>query len=354
MEFLPLAARSSTVEAATQPSPRGGTRVSGRVGAEKAKGGGWRTAGVWVTGGHGTALGPARHRLAVAAAPELLGSGGAAAGPRGRGTRRLGRHGDERSLRDRRGAADQPRSVAAAGIRAAHRAAHGCGTRRLAGLQSRLCGTWCQKPPSGKNPDPRARHPAIGADPRLSVDHRDRVHGPLSGPIARRRMRRNLRDFYLASLEHDLQRLPVAAHGADGADRGRADVPPLAVAAVLAARSAARDPVARLEHDDVGLGWLVLRGRLGGDHRGRTIDPATRCRLLYRHRDYATRPRGDRLGRSRHVRRNPVVRSAAVSPTHRLVAQVSGRAVARYRQYSTVVSDRPATGAPVRLGSDGC
>src|SRR6266478_10205088 len=81
--------------------------------------------GVWVTGGHGTALGPPPHRLAVAAAPELLGSGGFAAGARPRRTRRLGRHGDERPLPGGRGAADQPRPVAVARIRAAHGAAHG-------------------------------------------------------------------------------------------------------------------------------------------------------------------------------------------------------------------------------------
>src|SRR6266851_6542533 len=94
----------------------------------------------WVTGGHGTALGPAPHCLAVAAAPELLGSGGIAAGARARGTRRLGRHGDERPVRGRRGAADQPRPMAVARIRTTHGAAHGFGAARLARLQPRLCG----------------------------------------------------------------------------------------------------------------------------------------------------------------------------------------------------------------------
>src|SRR6516165_2280245 len=88
----------------------------------------------WVTGGHGTALGFAPHRLALGAAPELLGSGGVAAGARADHPRRLGRHGNEGALSRRRGPADQPRPSAAAGIRAAPGAAHGCGTRRLAGL----------------------------------------------------------------------------------------------------------------------------------------------------------------------------------------------------------------------------
>src|SRR6516162_11600870 len=108
-------------------------------------------------GSHGTALGPAAHRLAVAAAPKLLGSGGLAPGARARGARRLGRHGDERAIPCRRGSADQPRPVAAAGIRTAHGAAHGCGTYSLSRLQPRLRGTRRQEPPGRKNPDPGAR-----------------------------------------------------------------------------------------------------------------------------------------------------------------------------------------------------
>ena len=42
---------------------------------------------------------------------------------------------------------------------------------------------------------------------------------------------------------------------------------------------------ARLEHDDVGVGRLVLRRRLRGDHRLRPDDHAARHRLLYRDRD---------------------------------------------------------------------
>ena len=75
------------------------------------------------------------------------------------------------------------------------------------------------------------------------------------------------------------------AHRAGRADRGRAHVPSVAVAAVLAARSAACGAVAGVEHDDVGVGRLVLRRRLGGDHRRRPHDPAARHRLLHRDRD---------------------------------------------------------------------
>ncbi len=48
--------------------------------------------------------------------------------------------------------------------------------------------------------------------------------------------------------------------------RGGADVSPLRLAALLAARSAARHAAAGVEHDDVGVGRLVLRRRLRGDH----------------------------------------------------------------------------------------
>jgi NitT/TauT family transport system permease protein len=47
-----------------------------------------------------------------------------------------------------------------------------------------------------------------------------------------------------------------------------------AVAALLAARSAVRDARPDLEHDDVDVGRLVLRGRLRGDHGRRHHDHA--------------------------------------------------------------------------------
>src|ERR1700682_2689252 len=122
------------------------------------------------SGCHGTALGPAPDRLAVAAAPEFLGSGGAAIGTGRARIAGLGWHGDGRALPDRRRAADQPRSMAAAGIRAAHGLAHGGGARRLAGVQPLLCDIGSEDPAGREDPDPGARHPAIGADPWLSVD----------------------------------------------------------------------------------------------------------------------------------------------------------------------------------------
>ena len=277
------------------------------------------------TGGHGTALGPAPRRLAAASAPEHLGSGGPAAGAGTAGADRLGRPGNERALSAGPAADDQPRPVEAAGVRAAHGPAHGLGARRLADLQSRLCRTRRQKPPGREDPDPAARCFAVGADPRLFVDHRDWLYRAFPGPAAWGRMRGDIRHFHLAGLEHDVQRLPVAAHGAGRTDRSRAHVPSVAMAALLAARSAACDTVPGLEHDDVGLGWLVLRRRLRGDHGRRPHDPAARHRLLHRDGDREAEPGRDRLGRPRHVRRDIALRSAAVSPAARLVPQIPAR-----------------------------
>ena len=87
------------------------------------------------------------------------------------------------------------------------------------------------------------------------------------------------------SLYQSLRTVPIDLR------RGGADVSPLGLAALLAARSAARAPGPGLEHDDVGLGRLVLRRRLGGDHRLRPDDHAARHRLLHRHRDRPAQPR---------------------------------------------------------------
>ena len=114
--------------------------------------------------------------------------------------------------------------------------------------------------------DPGARHPAVGADPRLPVDHRDRLHRALSGPPARLECAAIFAIFtsqawnMTFSLYQSLRTVPLEL------TRGGADVPPVAVAALLAARSAVRDAAAGVEHDDVGVGRLVLRRRLGGDH----------------------------------------------------------------------------------------
>jgi NitT/TauT family transport system permease protein len=96
---------------------------------------------------------------------------------------------------------------------------------------------------------------------------RSRSSRAVSGPRARRGARRDLRDLHEPGVEHDVQLLPVAAHGAARSERSVARLPPDAVAALLEARSAVLDAGPDLEHDDVDVGRLVLRRRVGGDHR---------------------------------------------------------------------------------------
>ena len=140
----------------------------------------------------------------------------------------------------------------------------------------------------------------------LSVD-RHRVHRIVSGPSARRRMRCDFRDLHLAGLEHGVQRLSVAAHAAGRADRRGAHLPALDMAALLAPRSAARGTEPDLEHDDVGVGRLVFRCRLGSDHGRQPDDFAARHRLLHRDRDHGTRPRRNRLCPRCHAGRDPAL-----------------------------------------------
>src|SRR5438045_2609198 len=126
-----------------------------------------------------------------------------------------------------------------------------------------------------------------------------------------RRMRRDLCDLYLASLEHDVQPLPVVPHGAGRAGRGGANVSPVSLAAVLAARSTARRTAADLEHDDVGVGRVVLCRRVRSHYGLGPDEPLARRRLLYCDSDRRARSRGDRLRPADHAYRDPFVRSAA-------------------------------------------
>src|SRR5207237_388988 len=96
-----------------------------------------------------------------------------------------------------------PTLLAAPPFRARRRAGGGCG--RVASLQLPVCGAGAEEPAGRKDPDPGARHFAVGAGPRFFVDRRDRVYRAVPGAAARRRMRRDLRDLYLASLEYDVQ-----------------------------------------------------------------------------------------------------------------------------------------------------
>ena len=71
------------------------------------------------------------------------------------------------------------------------------------------------------------RHPAVGADPRLHLDHRRVLPVAVPGQRAGRRIRGDLRDLHQPGLEHGVQLLPVAAHRAARADGSGARVPAL-------------------------------------------------------------------------------------------------------------------------------
>ena len=62
----------------------------------------------------------------------------------------------------------------------------------------------------GDDPDPDARHPAIGADPRLPDLHRRLLHESVSRPRAGAGARGDFRDLHQPGLEHGVQLLPVA------------------------------------------------------------------------------------------------------------------------------------------------
>ena len=202
----------------------------------------------------------------------------------------------------------------------------------------------------GKTADPGARHSAVGADPGLSLDHRDRVRRAVSGQPAWLRMRRDLRDLHLAGLEHDVQPVPIVPRRADGSARGGAHVPPDAVAEFLAARSALRHAATDLEHDDVGVGRLVLRGGLRGDQRRRPRRQAAGHRLLHRRGDRTARPRRRVLCHRRHAGADPDLRSDPVPAAARLVAEIQGRGDRRRRGRAALVPLDAAKGAAVRAG----
>ena len=151
--------------------------------------------------------------------------------------------------------ANLPEYAARTTLAHAHR--HGA----VAAVHLHLCDARRQEQTGRTAARSAARHPAVGADPRLHLHHRRVLHGARAGPRARRRIRRDFRDFHQPSLEHGVQLLSIAAHGADRTGRSVAQLPAEPVDELLAARRAVRDAAADLEHDDVDVGKLVLRGR---------------------------------------------------------------------------------------------
>ena len=151
------------------------------------------------------------------------------------------------------------------------------------------------------------------------------------GQRARRRARLRVRDLHQPGLEHDLQHVPVDPQRAEGSGGGVGKLSPERMAAVLAAGRAVRDAGPDLEYDDVDVGRLVLRGRVGGDHRRQYHGDATRHRLLRRARHPETKSARDRLRHPDHAARDHRLRPAAVPPDRGLGRQIPLRAD-RFRQ----------------------
>ena len=86
---------------------------------------------------------------------------------------------------------------------------------------------------------------------------------------------------------------------------------------------------AHLEHDDVHVGRLVLRGGLRVDQRRPHHGGAARRRLLHRARHRAEESARHRLGDPHHADRDPAVRPAAVPAAGRLGGPLPGGAGAR-------------------------
>ena len=174
--------------------------------------------------------------------------------------------------------------------------AHAGGPGPFAALHLHLCHPRGEEQTSRAAAPAAARHSSVGPDPRLHLGDRRLLHVAGAGPRSRGGVRGGLRHLHEPGVEHGVQLLPVAAHGPDRATRSIAHLPVFAMDALLARRGALRDAAAHLEHDDVDVGRLVLRRRLGGDHCRRHHGHATRRRLLHRPGHRAAGPRRGRLG----------------------------------------------------------
>ena len=223
--------------------------------------------------------------------------------------------------------ADHARLLAIALLRIPNHVAHVRSARRLARFHLHLRDTRGQEPAGGDGADPGARRPAVGADPRLSVFHRDLLPRPLPRQHFGRGTGGDLRHLHQPGLEYGLFLLPVAAHRTARSRRSRPRLPAHRLAEVLAARSAVRDAGADLEHHDVDVGRLVLRRRLGSDNGRRHDHRATWSRLLHRQGERRRQLVGDRRGGADDGDRHPPVRPVAIPPDRRLGGEVQGRAL---------------------------
>ena len=214
--------------------------------------------------------------------------------------------------------------LAAAVLPAAHDAAHVPRARRLAAVQLRVRGAGRQVPRGREGAGAAARHPAVDPDPRLPVDHRDRLHRAVPGQPARASSARRSSPssprrpgtWRSASTSRCAPCRPSCSEAArvfqlSGWQRFWRLELPFAM------------PGPAVEHDDVDVGRLVLRRRLGGDLGVEPEHQAARHRLLHRagHRGSATCGAiGWAIGA--HAGRHHAVRPAVLPAAARLGRQV--------------------------------
>ena len=243
-------------------------------------------------------------RARAGAATQHLGCRRADPGDRRHGADCLWRRADHGAAVDARGHPGLARPGQPAALCAAHHDADAAGDRLLDHLHLCLCRPRRQEPARRNGADPAARHPAVGADPRLSDLHGRVLHEPVSRPGVRRRTRLRVRDLHQPGLEHDLQHVPVDPQRTEGPGRSLAELSPRRLAALLAAGRALRHAGPDLEHHDVDVGRLVFRGRLRSDHGRQYHGGAARDRLLCRARHSKAGPARDRLRDPDHASRH--------------------------------------------------
>jgi hypothetical protein len=200
-----------------------------------------------------------------------------------------------------RGNADLTRPACAHRLCRAHGAPHAHRDARVAGVHLHLRDACGEKPACRDRAGAPPRHITVAAHSRL-FHH----YCLLSVAVAREGGRCGnglyFPDFHQPGLEYGLQLLSFAAQHPARAGRGGPQFPPESVDALLASGSAVRHAAAHLEHDDVHVGRLVLRGCRRGHRSGQHQGHASRRRLLCGPGDRAAQPRCHRLGDRRHVR----------------------------------------------------
>jgi len=155
-----------------------------------------------------------------------------------------------------------------AGVCAANDAANVGGFGRILDVHLHLLDAGSQESPRRDGADSPPRCPAIRAGARLSVLHGGLLRRTLSRQCAWGGACRHLRDLYQPGVEHGLQLFSGAEDHPTRVGGGESQLPFFRLATVLGARGAVCHAGPGLEHDDVDVRWLVLRGGVGG-HFGR-------------------------------------------------------------------------------------